>query len=40
MKDQVPADRRLLGTTWVFKVKKNGIFKQGWWHKILRRYQI
>ena len=25
-KDQVPTDRRLLGTTWVFKVKKNGIF--------------
>ena len=21
-KDQVPADRKLLGTTWVFKVKK------------------
>ena len=27
MKDQVPADRRLLGTTWVFKVKKTEIFK-------------
>ena len=26
-KDQVPADWRLLGTTWVFKVKKNGIVK-------------
>ena len=26
-KDQVPADMRLLGTMWVFKVKKNGIFK-------------
>ena len=26
-KDQDPADRRLLGTMWVFKVKKNGIFK-------------
>ena len=26
-KDQVPADKRLLGTTWVFKVKKNVIFK-------------
>ena len=26
-KDHVPADRRFLGTTWVFEVKKNGIFK-------------
>ena len=26
-KDQVPADRRLLGTRWLFKVKKNGIFE-------------
>ena len=28
-KGQVPADRRLLGTMWVFKVKKNEFFKQG-----------
>ena len=26
-KDQVSADRRLLGTKWVFKVKKNGSSK-------------
>ena len=26
-KDQVPADRRLLGTAWVFMVEKNGILK-------------
>ena len=26
-KDQGSADRRLLGTTWVIKVKQNGIFK-------------
>ena len=26
-KDPVPADRRLPGTTWELKVKKNGIFE-------------
>ena len=26
-KQKLPSDRRLLGTTWIFKVKKNVVFK-------------
>ena len=26
-KQKVPSDRRLLGIKWVYKVKKNGVFK-------------
>ena len=38
-KQKVPLDRRLLGTKWVFKVKKDGVFKARLVAQDTHRYQ-